>query len=83
MLKFELLTGVVHAIETLWNDDTRKHLVEASEHIETAAGEIVDATMLVLEIIQNLKSGNKSRDILTAEVLGMLPEGTKAKYDKR
>jgi len=77
MIKFELLAEVLHIVERIYLDETRKHLIEISEHVKTAAGEIVDASMLVLEIVKNITEGNTSRDILTSEVMSMLPEHLK------
>ena len=79
MIDFKLLTEVTNALDRIFSDETRKHLIEASEHIKDAADEIAGAMFLVLEIVENITNGETSRDMLTAEVVGMLPDDLKEK----
>jgi len=72
MIDWKLVTAVTEALDRIFNDENRKHLIEASEHIQNAADEFAGAAVLVFEIVENITSGNTSRDILTAEVVGMI-----------
>jgi len=83
MIKFELIVEVIHAVEKVFNDENRKHLIEASDHVVKAGEEMYDASMLVLDIVKSITQGNTSRNMLTSEVVSMLPEHWRDKIKKQ